>query len=39
MKGWRIYNEKYAATWYPMALGGIHQMQREVPIYTKSCVP
>jgi hypothetical protein len=37
VKGWKVFNKKFEATWLPMAASGIRQMQREVPIYNASC--
>jgi hypothetical protein len=38
VKGWRVFNTEHAATWWPMAVSGIRQMQRDIPNYTGSCV-
>jgi hypothetical protein len=37
VKGWKVFNKRFEATWLPMAASGIRQMQREVPIYNASC--
>ena len=38
VKGWKVFNSVNPVRWRQMATGGINQMQREVPIYSKSCV-